>query len=101
MAEYIEREALLSDFGEEPMVWTDSDSEIQERFDWYKYKGIVEEQPSADVAPVVHSKWVWTENGLADCEQYWVCDNCHDHTFVQTNCCPNCGARMDLVGKNE
>lgn len=61
MAEYIDREALLADFGEKPMVWTYSNSELQERHDWYKYKGIVETQPIADVAPVVRCR---------DCSMY-------------------------------
>lgn len=54
MAEYIEREALLEDFGEAPMVWTDSEEEIQARLDWHIYKGIVEAQPAADVVEVKH-----------------------------------------------
>ena len=48
--------------------------------------------PAADVAPVVHGRWV---DGK--------CDNCGEHapywclatTFHESNYCPNCGAKMD------
>lgn len=53
---------------------------------------------SADVAPVIHAKWLESvsfESG------FWVCSNCN---FVSEalaayklyNYCPNCGAKMDL-----
>ena len=56
MAEYIEREALLANFGEEPEVWYDEDHEIQARNDWHMYKNMVEAQPVADVVKVVRCK---------------------------------------------
>ena len=52
--------------------------------------------PSADVAPVVHSRWVKTEDG-AECENcgreavYQIVD---DH-WEYENFCPHCGAKMD------
>ena len=39
-------------------------------------------------------EWIWTENGEADCEKYWVCSVCKEHDFVKTEYCPNCGAKM-------
>lgn len=39
-------------------------------------------------------EWIWTENGEADCEKYWVCSVCKEHDFVKTKYCPNCGAKM-------
>lgn len=73
MAEYIEREALLKDIEEErPENWTDSEAERQAESDFYKYKGIVEIQPTADVVEVVRCK---------DCKHStltfgtYVCDN--------------------------
>lgn len=48
MNDLIRRESLLEDFGEEPMVWTDSDAETQERNDWRRYKSLVENAPAVD-----------------------------------------------------
>ncbi len=39
-------------------------------------------------------EWIWTENGEADHEKYWVCSVCKEHDFVRTKYCPNCGAKM-------
>ena len=39
-------------------------------------------------------EWIWTENGNADYEKYWVCSNCKEHDFVKSKFCPNCGAKM-------
>ena len=46
---------------------------------------------AADVAPVVHSRWIHDERMLA------VCLEC-GMTAVEdgTDYCPNCGAKMDL-----
>ena len=55
---------------------------------------------SADVAPVVHGRWVWNE----ECH-CWVCSNCYLSALnnyrgwsTESNYCPNCGARMDGEG---
>ena len=66
MAEYIEREALLDDFGEEPLVLDEYDDEQrQEHWDWYRYTTIVKKHPAADVAPVVR---------CSECKRF-DCDN--------------------------
>lgn len=56
MPEYIERETLLRDFEEEPLAWCDTESEMQERSDWQRFKSIIEAQPAADVAPLIRCK---------------------------------------------
>lgn len=109
MAEYIEREVLLADFGEEPMVWDEYDEEQrQERWDWRRYKRIVESQPAADVVEVRHGRWVGLEyDGYADgCPVYdlWECSECGEEVrgedVPDTHLyCPNCGCRMDKDGE--
>lgn len=58
--------------------------------------------PAADVAPVVHAKWIdHTEDALAG---YWECSNCIEPWVLmegtpeenKMNYCPQCGAKMDL-----
>jgi hypothetical protein len=69
----------------------------------YKYKQalIAEErakhQPTADVVEVKHGKWIWTENGEADYEQFWVCSVCKEKSYIKTKFCSDCGAKMDVA----
>lgn len=58
--------------------------------------------PSADVAPVVHGRWIehedMIESYLADCtEVFYECSACGGKQVIgETPYCPNCGAKMDL-----
>ena len=51
---------------------------------------------AADVAEVVHGRWIWNEEGEIDWEQFYRCSNCGDKEYWESNFCPNCGAKMDL-----
>ena len=74
--------------------------------------------PAADVAPVVHGRWIWKEN--LEMDEYLpffshrtVCScckcECHGHydnqegmtIYEPSNYCPNCGAKMELEDENE
>ena len=49
--------------------------------------------PTADVAPVVHGRWI------ASHDEFCACSICKYPVYVgwnQTNYCPNCGANMNL-----
>lgn len=101
MAEYIDREAAVKAFNNFDAGRADSPPSTlltTEEFAEYLY-----ELPAADVAPVVHGKWLldrwpsWPHRECSRCkimiprttevpDQYW-------------QYCPNCGARMD--GGNE
>ena len=85
MAEYIEREAvidLITRRYENPEIWTQEINSI----------------PAADVAPVVHGRWIYKG-------EYAVCTECGGRSGTQydgvepiplmTQFCPNCGAKMD------
>ena len=50
------------------------------------------EIPTADVAQVVHGRWI------ASHDEFCACSICKYPVYVgwnQTNYCPNCGAKMD------
>ena len=91
MAEYIRKEdavnALDRIFDNVPMELTTEILRLRREL-----RGL----PSADVAPVVHSRWIKTADG-AECENcgreavYQVVD---DHWEYEP-WCPHCGARMD------
>lgn len=93
MADYIDRQALLNDIEQYHL----SDGKFQH---W------VEVQPSADVQPVRHGRWM--EENRRPRSAMFYCSECHrtaydiqptrDKTWAK-RCryayCPNCGARMD------
>lgn len=53
--------------------------------------------PAADVAPVVHGRWI--EKTAHDRRRYFECFNCgkqeNKHTAIRGGFCWNCGAKMD------
>ena len=56
---------------------------------------IIEDAPTADVAPVVHGRWVPTKAPfMNECKDCSVCGyrTVWGHRY---NYCPNCGAKMD------
>ena len=63
--------------------------------------GMLDKSPTADVVEVRHGRWIWTESGEEDYEQYWVCSCCGEKEYIEYNYCPNCGAKMDGKGEGE
>lgn len=58
--------------------------------------------PAADVAPVVHGKWVYGEDVDIQCSVCGVDALTEgDYRQVKSRYCPNCGAKMDLRGEND
>lgn len=53
--------------------------------------------PAADVAPVVHGRWLLRHEGAG---HYWECSVGQENPCIyvtkNTKFCPNCGAKMDL-----
>lgn len=69
----------------------------REKYDaWDEIIDALENIPSADVAPVVHSHW---EHKIRDDgENIGICHNCKypvDWFWEQAKYCPDCGAKMD------
>nr|DAI02739.1 MAG TPA: DNA-directed RNA polymerase [Caudoviricetes sp.] len=107
MAEYIEREALKTRFAKR-LVWLKRDIHNEYSlglYDGCEYDaGLIDEIPSADVAPVVRGRWErepasywrWTPSGaVAVTRTTYRCGLCGRGTAVKFNYCPNCGAKMD------
>ena len=95
--EYIEREALLKWF--EPYLGVGET--------WVEIHPVLDAVyalPAADVAPVVHGRWIY-KNGRIVCDQcetvYAVCPNRDDAKELMNEMkgfekfCFNCGAKMD------
>ena len=100
--ELIDRRALREKMYHEAF---ESDTDMQ-RWDggcWIRYKmfeNAVNDAPVIEAVPVVHGEWI----DMGDFEQCSVCTGTHlkefqsyygKVTWIKTNYCPHCGARMD------
>ena len=111
MAEYIEREVLLEIIAERNRCTCDG------AMSCLQMKRMVENIPAADVAPVVHARWIPSESDFDDDDTLfdgeeccdWQCSACREDICYEDpmpmkllpNCCPNCGAIMDGGAENE
>ena len=89
MAEYIEREALFRSIADDVAP-----------FNVAMVFRHIHNAPAADVAPVVHGRWVNTHSD----SEFVQCCLCKYPVYVAwnvTNYCPNCGAKMDGDGLRE
>lgn len=93
MAECIEREALKNEI-----------ATSTEPFNTGSVFRAINRQAAADVAPVVHGRWIsWEKAGnFVPSPDRHECSVCHDAAQVLVNgfellsdYCPNCGAKMD------
>lgn len=98
MDDYISRKAAIAyireqseecqkafeELGGESGIYADAYNDLAE--DFYSI-------PAADVAPVVHGRWVDAGRGIK------ACSNCNhgikEHMACANHYCPNCGAKMD------
>ena len=71
----------------------------REKYDaWDEIIDALENIPTADVAPVVHGRWVTHyRSGMTVAEGY-VSTCCDMWNNRKSNYCPNCGAKMDGDG---
>lgn len=103
MAEYIERGTGVSIFRAKANMAVLMDAAPY----FEKAAQMLEQLPAADVAPVVHGRWIsWekAENFIPSPDRH-ECSVCHDAAQVLVNgfellsdYCPNCGAKMDGGG---
>lgn len=105
MAEYTEKEALIANIKNLPTCWADAGGVYgrsmkypEGMFDCEDVISSVENAPAADVAPVVHGRWVERQaphamGGVsAKCS---ACGKSVQYLGNPLNYCPNCGAKMD------
>lgn len=88
MADYINQEALIKKQQEA------NDKLFAEN---ERLKKLLEEAEAADVAPVVHGRWIYHGE-----ERGYTCSECgsscllnHESDWFESVWCPHCGARMD------
>ena len=93
MAEYIEREALMRQIKEIHCAECNSYHGVRCRACWVDDAlGYIDSEPTADVVPVRHGKWLCIDT---DTEQFFLCNRCKKKEYWESNYCPNCGCLMD------
>lgn len=107
MAEYIEREDTINSKPEGRNQEQSGKEEYNKGWnDCRRYfVQIIESQTAADVAPVVHGRWIrfkehdscYVHMRCSECSAYWS-DPSHADSFRY---CPNCGAKMDEEEHND
>lgn len=101
MAEYIDREALRKVLEN----WRDAHADVDDEQGCGLLEDVIWEvdaQPAADVAPVVHGRWIrphWKNNNYCcDCSECGGEAMHRDYQWYKNGVypiCPNCGAKMD------
>ena len=98
MAEYIDKEQLLSD------LYSKQDEPLDVMKEIANFS-------AADVAPVVHGKWEgYTRSTCRGMDKdgepiyrnitLYYCSECRRRSIIYENYCPNCGAKMDFGGSD-
>ena len=120
MAEYIDKQKLMKNFGGYDLTkcqkyGNTSQKQRDMSYDTMMMYEIADEidcAPAADVAPVVHGKWLnfYNDYSCAECDRcgtiFEVTDNETDEGLwnafkLSYKYCPNCGAKMDEVSGDE
>lgn len=58
---------------------------------------VIDYEPAADVAPVVHAYWIYQKPYDEYTWRPYICSSCKTHGGKhRTNYCQSCGAKMDL-----
>ena len=85
MAEYVEKEQVIE--------WFRPYGHEDEGIPYYGLVTDIREMKAADVASVVHGRWMPFHSEAAGDIQY--CSACEIGFDAKTDYCPNCGAKMD------
>lgn len=109
MAEYVERETLLSKLSR-MIDYCKKDQKVTGLTALFQVGDAIMDCPSADVAPVVHGRWIEREDPMLDV--YYVCSVCKEAFYIEATgyteddmflytYCPNCGAKIDEKEENK
>ena len=90
MAEYIEREALITKFKKMEL----GEHGLVERLFADGVYAVIAAFSAADVAPVVHGRWFYHDDGVITCSE------CGNAESSDSYYCRYCGAKMDGGAEN-
>lgn len=99
MSKYIDREELIRDIISDMALFMGTPDDVQ-KHDEQCNRAIlyIESATGADVAPVVHGRWIHDGQRINGGIDWCHCSECgkSDNFCARTNYCPNCGAKMDM-----
>ena len=101
MDEYIDREELIRQIICSMTEFVGAPDDVQKHDEQCNYAiNMIEDAPAANVAPVVHGRWV--DGKCSNCGVDIPTDDAHDAIF-ENECrfCYYCGARMDGGSRKE
>lgn len=95
MDEYIEREALLEKISR-MIDYCEKDRSVNGLTALFQVGDAIIDCKAADVAPVVHGRWIERRIPNDTGTLVFVCSACGGKPeWTKRNYCPNCGAKMD------
>jgi hypothetical protein len=99
MSEYIEREALMEELAAIQSATYMSTCLTEDECKgkrWMIARAIdaVKAAPAADVAQVVHGRWIY-KGASVDGKRVYECSACHNDIYATGTYCKECGAKMD------
>ena len=100
MSDYIDRQAALDAIQAEREYMTRREEWLAEHILTHCGYRIIEDLPAADVEPVRHGRWIdetfsFSRPRCSVCGE--LCIGLHAFSYVLTDYCPHCGARMGEV----
>ena len=99
MSRYIDADAILEKVQFRVRINDDTDKTVKRCVEITR--NLIENAPTADVAPVVHGRWLtWEEKfpGKMTKKKSRLgvfCSACQNYADNMSDYCPNCGCRMD------
>lgn len=94
MARYIDADELLETIQQHDYLLATRNGSIDNGMFTIGIKQAVDEQPTSDVAPVVHGHWIQGYDD-SDIPIDFDCSVCNMPNDWESDYCPNCGARLD------
>ena len=97
MAEYIDKSTVLAKIDEFVKLNEEHGFPV-DAFDMAILSNVIMKIPAADVAPVVHGRWVYHnfDTICSECRKSAIFDEWEQQ--AETEFCPHCGAKMDEEG---
>lgn len=87
MPEYITKNAAINAVENAPIKLFQSE--------WEEIEEAINAAPAADVAPVVHGRWIQVDSTKCRCSHCDIIALIALYPHGDKNFCPNCGAKMD------
>lgn len=96
--EYIKRTAVFEQFdnADADVCETDDFGGVDYGFGMKNIKELINAIPAADVAPVVHGRWVTHYRSGTPVAEGYVSTCCDMWNKRKSHYCPHCGAKMDI-----